>query len=114
MVEIAAIKPLSHSNDLDCPYWIFSPNGNFTVKLAFNCISDSSSFHSSASWKYVWNWNGLKRIRFFLWLCLHDHLLTNVERGRRHLTSVKFYESCHMADESLIHALRDYLHAEHV
>ncbi|EEF32528.1 hypothetical protein RCOM_1158570 [Ricinus communis] len=59
------------------------------------------------SWKVIWHWEGPQRIRMFLWLAIQDGLVTNVERGRRHLTDFILRDRCKRESVTLLHALRD-------
>ena len=46
-------------------------------------------------------------VKLFLWLAMHDKLLTNTERVRRRLTDNDICEKCHNEIESTLHVLRD-------
>ncbi|CAN1128518.1 Putative ribonuclease H protein At1g65750, partial [Linum perenne] len=50
---------------------------------------------------------GPNKIKHFLWLASHDRLLTNVERGRRHLTNQVVCPRCSVQAENLQHIFLD-------
>ena len=57
--------------------------------------------------KLIWKWRGPERVKTFLWLAMHDRLLTNVERVRRQITDIDMCEKCFLEKENTIHVLRD-------
>ncbi|KAJ9159056.1 hypothetical protein P3X46_024587 [Hevea brasiliensis] len=58
-------------------------------------------------WNLVWSWPGPQRVRSFLWLALHNRLLTNQERARRHLCNVDTCDIRLGHVETVLHVLRD-------
>ncbi|KAK9025335.1 hypothetical protein V6N11_038204 [Hibiscus sabdariffa] len=89
--QIAAELPPHCEAGPDVPSWIHNE---------VNGIADPC-------WKWVWKLQVPQRVRVFLWLALHRRLLTNVERTRRHLTSMDHCECCLGGPEDVVHVLRD-------
>ena len=58
LVLIAANKPLM--------YWKLLSSRKFTIASAYNLIEERDWPSVSTKWKMVWEWNGLKRIRYLL------------------------------------------------
>jgi hypothetical protein len=59
--------------------WGLLIKGNFTAKSAYAIFSGQVWDAVLQMWKIVWKCPGLQRIPVFLWLVLHNRLLTNVE-----------------------------------
>ncbi|CAN1195124.1 Putative ribonuclease H protein At1g65750 [Linum perenne] len=91
----------------DAWIWGDSYDGRFTIKSAYKLIYDQSSQRPDVTWDKVWKWEGPCRIKFFLWLAIHERLLTNSERVRRHLAQSAACSRCGDHLESVSHALRD-------
>ncbi|CAN0926318.1 Putative ribonuclease H protein At1g65750 [Linum grandiflorum] len=91
----------------DSIIWGLEPSGKFSIKTAYLLLKELQEEASDQRWKGVWRWQGPNKIRHFLWLASHDRLLTNEERGRRHLTNQVLCSFCSSHTESCIHVLRD-------
>ena len=83
LFRIASIKPPSLTDGEDQIYWGCSKLGIFTVKSAFSFLDGQRWDSEDKKWDSIWKWKGLERIKLFLWLAMHDKLLTNAERVRR-------------------------------
>ena len=58
--------------------------------------------------KIIWQWQGLERIRLFLWLIANDSLHINAYRLSKHLTTSDLCTHCKdVCAETILHALRD-------
>ncbi|CAN1797950.1 Putative ribonuclease H protein At1g65750 [Linum perenne] len=68
-------------------------------------LSGDESSLSESVWRHIWNWKGPSKIKHFLWLALHNRLLTNEERGRRHLTNQVLCHRCSVHTESISHVI---------
>ncbi|CAN0905125.1 Putative ribonuclease H protein At1g65750, partial [Linum grandiflorum] len=82
-------------------------SGKFTIRSAYLLLKDLQEDTPDHRWKGIWRWQGPNKIRHFLWLASHNRLLTNEERGRRHLTNQVLCSFCSTHTESCIHILRD-------
>ncbi|RYR16350.1 hypothetical protein Ahy_B04g073348 [Arachis hypogaea] len=83
------------------------------VKTAYQSLM-SNQDSPNKMFKLVWCWQGPERIRTFLWLVVHNVILTNLERKRRHLTTDDTCPRCRNQDESTIHVLRDCFYAKSI
>ncbi|CAN0915634.1 Putative ribonuclease H protein At1g65750 [Linum grandiflorum] len=87
--------------------WGLETSGKITIRPAYLMLKALKEEVSESCWKHVWQWQGPNKIRNFLWLASHDRLLTNEERGRRHLTTQVLCSFCSSHVESCAHVLRD-------
>ncbi|CAA7025020.1 unnamed protein product [Microthlaspi erraticum] len=55
----------------------------------------------------VWHVVAPERTRVFLWLVVHQAIMTNMERQRRHLSDTGVCQVCRGGEESILHVLRD-------
>jgi len=55
----------------------------------------------------VWRVLVPERVRVFLWLVVHQVIMTNTERQRRHLCDTAICQVCKSGDETILHILRD-------
>ncbi|CAN1181801.1 Putative ribonuclease H protein At1g65750, partial [Linum perenne] len=94
--------------------WGEEPNGKFSIRSAYCLILELNNPSSDPNWDRVWRWRGPSRIQHFLWLVLHNKLLTNAESSRRHLTNNSSCPRCYNLEESVSHVLRDCLFAVNV
>ncbi|CAN1786346.1 Putative ribonuclease H protein At1g65750 [Linum perenne] len=99
--------PLSPTNGDDELIWGPDPKGIFSIKSAYVILAATDRSNSDHRWKHVWNWQGPNRVRFFLWLAVHNRLLTNSERLRRHLCSNEICGRYRAGPEDTLHVLRD-------
>uniref|UniRef100_A0A2C9UN59 Reverse transcriptase zinc-binding domain-containing protein n=1 Tax=Manihot esculenta TaxID=3983 RepID=A0A2C9UN59_MANES len=76
LTQLGDIWPTSFSNENDIIYGMGAVVGSLLLKSAYAILSISRSY-----------WPGPQRIKTFLWLLLHERLLTNGERCRRHIVS---------------------------
>ncbi|CAN1766599.1 Putative ribonuclease H protein At1g65750 [Linum perenne] len=100
------MTPPSSSAGADLPIWGLEGNGQYSVRSGYLLASELVD-NSDSLWRDIWRWEGPQRIRHFLWLAAHSKLLTNVERGRRHLTTTEVCGICSPTKESMLHVVRD-------
>ncbi|CAN0924776.1 Putative ribonuclease H protein At1g65750 [Linum grandiflorum] len=98
--------PVAHL-DTDSMVWRLETFGKFTIRSAYLLLKDLADEPEASRWKSLWRWQGPNKIRHFLWLASHNRLLTNEERGRRHLTDQVLCSFCSCNTESCIHVLGD-------
>ncbi|CAN1152850.1 Putative ribonuclease H protein At1g65750 [Linum perenne] len=87
--------------------WGEEPNGKFSIRSAYCLTLQFDHQPLDIDWKHVWRWKGPSRTQHFLWLAMHNKLMTNLERTRRHLTSNSLCPRCNNYEESTAHVLRD-------
>ena len=106
-LKIAGIKPPNQTGNGDRIAWGPSKNGTFSISTAYELIEGENWDQRSREWEIVWKWQGPQRVRSFLWLVLHNRLLTNEQRKRRHMKDVSTCPRCKKAEKTILHALRD-------
>lgn len=87
--------------------WSGTPDGSFSLKSAFALITSQSLDVPSGEWIWIWKIPCIERIRTFLWLIMHDRLLTNFTHFYRHMTTSADCPRCTGIEENLSHLLRD-------
>ncbi|RDX80185.1 hypothetical protein CR513_39295, partial [Mucuna pruriens] len=88
--EIMGIIPSHDILQSDRFIWTLTPNRNFSTKIAYRLLKVDDS--------------GKKVV--------HNDILTNVLRHSRGLCDNALCTICHMEEETIIHMLRDYVHAK--
>ncbi|KAL4354245.1 hypothetical protein GQ457_06G016820 [Hibiscus cannabinus] len=105
--HISGIVPPSPSLGRDVCYWKSTPTRIFSIKSAYMQLAQPHWNAPDSRWKFIWSLPIPERLRGFLWLALHNKLLSNVVRLQRHLTTDSACSICSFQDESLLHILRD-------
>ncbi|KAF7808310.1 putative ribonuclease H protein At1g65750 family [Senna tora] len=100
---INTVMPPSSALPPDKVAWKHSRDGMFTTRSAYHAISRDEDSVTRNFWK----WQGMEKIRLFLWLCGHNRILTNEARWRRGLSSCDTCSHCNNESETLLHTLRD-------
>ena len=98
---------LRSSECQDFPVWRWTSDGVFTIKSVYEQLKKPSNATISRDWKVAWSLKVPQRYRTFLWLCLHDRVLTNELRLERKISATSACDICKDSEETLIHALRD-------
>ncbi|CAN1757951.1 Putative ribonuclease H protein At1g65750 [Linum perenne] len=107
VAKVVSMSPPIEDRGEDTWTWGGESNDQFSIRSAYDLISDADNLIPMVDWKAIWNWKGPQRIRQFLWLAMHKKLLTNQERRRRHLTDNAGCTRCGGGEESVLHVLRD-------
>lgn len=76
LLHIAAILPPQQNQDDDFILWNVSSSGKFSIKSAYKSLNPTPTLSMDAKWLKVWLWSGPQKICMFLWLAMHDNLLT--------------------------------------
>ncbi|CAN0906730.1 Putative ribonuclease H protein At1g65750 [Linum grandiflorum] len=105
--QVLGMTPPDGQLGIDTVAWGLEPSGKFIIRSAYLLLKELQDQTSDLRWKGVWRWSGPNKIRHFLWLASQNRLLTNEERGRRHLTTQVLCSFCSSHTESCIHVLRD-------
>ncbi|CAA7042576.1 unnamed protein product [Microthlaspi erraticum] len=89
--------------------WGERPDGRFTVGSAhaFFTRDNTPRQDLGAVFTRVWRVVVPERVRTFIWLGVHQVLMTNSERQRRHLSTSGVCQVCRGGDETILHVLRD-------
>ena len=85
--------------------WIASKSGRFSIRSALSLIRPDNP-SPTLDWRWVWRVRAPYHIQMFLWLLLHNKLLTNAERFKRHMGISPKCVICDAEEEDLNHVLR--------
>lgn len=89
----------------DAPSWIGTSEGTFSTASAYRIISNQEP--DGRAWKWLWKVKIPQKLKCFLWLILHDRLLTNQLRFRRNMTTTVECPRCGLYYEDSSHLLRE-------
>ncbi|KAL2927766.1 hypothetical protein RDABS01_007218 [Bienertia sinuspersici] len=70
----------------DLVYWKGSTHRKFSIKYALKIIRNEESPSSNNQWELVWRAPAQQRIRAFMWLLMHDRLVSNANRVKRRIS----------------------------
>lgn len=89
--------------------WGETKDGNFTVRSAYAFLTRDVSPRPwlGKLFDRVWKVQAPERVRVFLWQVVHQIIMTNVERYRRHISASALCQVCNGGEETIIHVLRD-------
>ncbi|KAK8499896.1 hypothetical protein V6N12_042731 [Hibiscus sabdariffa] len=104
--KIATIKPSSASLGSDVPGWRWESNRTFSTSSAYEWLVHSHSPPPSFNWHMLWQLKVPPRVKVFLWVTVHDWLLTNSERVHRHFVVSDRCSICNDCCESADHVFR--------
>lgn len=108
LADIIKLTPSPSVEDgCDTVAWAHSQDGMFSIKSAYNSLLPLLDGGNEALWKKIWKWDGLPKIRTFLWLLSHNRLVTKsllADRNILHSNLCVF--NCGVA-ETISHCLRD-------
>ncbi|CAN1175299.1 Putative ribonuclease H protein At1g65750 [Linum perenne] len=87
--------------------WGEEVDGQFSIKSAYRIVCSLGCSSLADPWLSIWKWKGPNRARLFLWLAIHEKIMTNTGRKRRNLTNDDSCSLCLNQPESVLHVLRD-------
>ncbi|KAK8511943.1 hypothetical protein V6N12_074632 [Hibiscus sabdariffa] len=105
--HIISVRSLDPHDVKDMVIWHWSKRHNFEVSSAYSHILASPWDGKDKIWDIIWKLTVPQRVRLFLWLAYRQRLMTNSERCRRGLGQSVICPRCHMAEETVLHTLRD-------
>ncbi|CAN0886785.1 Putative ribonuclease H protein At1g65750 [Linum grandiflorum] len=106
-LQVLGMSPPVASLGPDSMVWGLESSGRFSIQSAYLLLKELQEETPDKRWQGVWRWQGPNKIRHFLWMASHNRILTNEERGRRHLTTQVGCSICPTVTESCLHVLRD-------
>lgn len=71
----------------DLLYWGGSKTGRFSIKYALKLIRNEQDDQHDTKWELAWKVPTQQRVKVFLWLVLHDRILSDSNRVKRNLAS---------------------------
>ncbi|CAN1822233.1 hypothetical protein LINPERHAP1_LOCUS29903 [Linum perenne] len=77
---VMGMTPLQEERGEDEWVWGGEKNGQLSIKAPYRIVCNLGETRLVDPWLSVWKWKGPNRIRLFLWLALHEKILTNVGR----------------------------------
>ncbi|KAL2941204.1 hypothetical protein RDABS01_029554, partial [Bienertia sinuspersici] len=92
----------------DLLFWNGATSGGFTIKSVLKIIRQEDDQPNDDAWEWVWSAPAQNRVKFFLWLVMHDRILSNENRVKRGLSDDRSCPLCHHGYETTLHLLRDY------
>ncbi|CAI0547013.1 unnamed protein product [Linum tenue] len=106
--DTVRLHPVPTETEPDIRVWRLSPNVVFSLRTAYE-LTDmvDGSILNQPIWRFIWRTPTMQRVHTFLWLLNHDRLLTNAERGHRHLIDDTSCKICGGGLETTIHVVRD-------
>lgn len=87
--------------------WTRSSNGEFTAHSAYQTLMDIEATPIQGSWTKLWDINVAPKIINFMWLVMHNKLLTNMSRRAKGMTHSDLCPRCSGGAEDITHLLRD-------
>lgn len=108
--ELSQITLISEAEDTFV--WRTSPDKGFTTLSAYETILTMAGKQKQGSWNNIWELKAPPKIQTFLWLILHNKLLTNCTRVSRRMAQNDTCPRCGRAAEDVIHLLRDCTHSQ--
>ncbi|CAN1842763.1 Putative ribonuclease H protein At1g65750 [Linum perenne] len=105
LLQVVGMSTPADNIGKDSLVWGLEVNGAFSIRSAYLMLSNLDQDHLDNFWSRLWKWKGPNKTRHFLWLASHKRLLTNEERGRRHITNQVNCSRCAGIVESFEHAI---------
>lgn len=84
-----------------------SMDGEFSISSAYDTCCNRNSAPIWGGWNVLWRLNEPQMICVFLWLVVHDRILTNYARWRRRIAESSGCGICKDVFEDSLHVLRD-------
>ncbi|GAU12817.1 hypothetical protein TSUD_73040 [Trifolium subterraneum] len=106
MNKIAAIPPPCEENGSDEPVGICNNSNGFSVTNMYEQLCGIVRENVESNWIKVWKLNVPERDHCFVWLLLHDRLLTYYRKSRMGLGHA-MCNYCGDLEETTLHAIRD-------
>jgi ribonuclease HI len=104
--KIAAIMPPHIDNGSDILAGAGGRCADFSVSYMYDKLREYSMYEVDPVWSKIWKLHVPERVRSFVWRVKWERLLTNSMKHRMGLAS-PICSYCGMADETILHALRD-------
>jgi ribonuclease HI len=104
--KIAAILPPNMENGQDERCSVGGNKKGFAISIMYQNLCGFNKEAVDPNWSRIWKIAAPERVKTFLWLVLHNRLLTNDCKAKMGLGHA-MCEYCHNNAETVIHVLRD-------
>lgn len=102
---ISQIVPPTGSTP-DKIYWRPGKVSEFSVRSAYDFISETAGRCENNLWLKIWKWQVPEKIKYFMWLVSHERLITNALRAKRNIATTSECAFQCKCEESVLHILR--------
>ncbi|XP_057443884.1 uncharacterized protein LOC130736046 [Lotus japonicus] len=111
--RFASIEPRVSITAVDRWCWKGNDGGTYTVRDDYKWLRErhNTMIYVGQAWNWVWKLAVPEKIRFFIWLTLHEGLPVNANRFRCHLADTETCARCSLGVENCLHCLRDCPHS---
>ncbi|PNX86941.1 hypothetical protein L195_g043024, partial [Trifolium pratense] len=106
MLRLHAIPPPHENYGADEMKGANGHGVNYSVADMYGIISGFKHMQGNAPWNRIWNLHVTERVKSFIWLALHDRLITNHKKNRMGLGHA-MCNYCGDISETELHVLRD-------
>ncbi|KAK2664294.1 hypothetical protein Ddye_002868 [Dipteronia dyeriana] len=103
-LKICSLHVGRRHNGEDSIFWRWSNNGEYSVKTVYCGLTEDFS-SPLWKWRFIWSLKIPPRVQHFLWMMLHDRLLTNHQRVRRGFDTDMSCPRCEAGIEDTGHLL---------
>ncbi|KAL4368982.1 hypothetical protein GQ457_05G017200 [Hibiscus cannabinus] len=86
--------------------WHQRSRSQFSIQSAYAFLKSEMGNRHENIWRMVWKLKLPNRVRVYAWPAIHERLLTNVERVRRHMAVSDYCDICQNSREDIDHILR--------
>jgi ribonuclease HI len=104
--KIAAIFPPSVENGRDERCSVGGNNNGFSINIMYQNLCGVRKEEADPNWSRIWKLSVPERVKTFMWLVLHNRILTNELKARMGLGH-SMCTHCVNIEETVIHVLRD-------
>jgi hypothetical protein len=104
--RIAAVCPHMPDNGKDVRAGVGGQIEEYSVAIMYNNICGFQHKNENSIWHKIWKIKVPERVRSFIWMAMHDRLLTNSNKSKMGI----FHAMCNYCgdvEETAIHVLRD-------
>ncbi|KAJ8437489.1 hypothetical protein Cgig2_007466 [Carnegiea gigantea] len=105
--QLTAYQVYPEASIGDKPFWGETDSGAFSMTSAIKLMRDDTSPERQAIWTLLWRIEAPQQTKTFLWLVLHDAMITNAARVRRGFASNAYCAICQDEVEDIDHRYRD-------
>ncbi|KAE8680959.1 hypothetical protein F3Y22_tig00111358pilonHSYRG00126 [Hibiscus syriacus] len=107
ILRLMATMNLKKVQELDKPVWKWNPTRMFTVRSTYDLRAGHNSKATEKLWKVIARFEGIQRVKIFLWLVACGKILTNSDRVHRHMDNDNKCGICRSSVETLERLFRE-------